>query len=44
MIYLNTMGVYYPIILKKIDDTVFKELIDYFCTLEEYEKCGDLKR
>ena len=29
---------------KNIDDTVFKELIDYFCTLEEYEKCGELKK
>jgi len=29
---------------KKIDDDVFKELIDYFCTLEEYEKCGELKK
>jgi len=29
---------------KKIDDSVFDELIDYFCTLEEYEKCGELKK
>ena len=29
---------------KKIDDGVFDELIDYFCTLEEYEKCGELKK
>ena len=29
---------------KKIDDDVFEELIDYFCTLEEYEKCGELKK
>ena len=25
---------------KNIDDDVINELIDYFCTLEEYEKCS----
>ena len=29
---------------KKIDDDVINELIDYFCTLEEYEKCSELKK
>ena len=29
---------------KKINDEVIDELIDYFCTLEEYEKCGELKK
>ena len=29
---------------KKIDDNVIDEIIDYFCTKEEYEKCGELKK
>ena len=29
---------------KKINDEVIDELIDYFCTLEEYEKCAQLKK
>ena len=29
---------------KKVDDKVFNKLIDYFCTLEEYEKCAELKK
>ena len=29
---------------KKIDDDVIDELIYYFCTLEEYEKCSQLKK
>ena len=29
---------------KKINDDVINELIHYFCTLEEYEKCGELKK
>ena len=29
---------------KKIDDDVIDEIIDYFCTKEEYEKCGELKK
>ena len=29
---------------KKINDEVINELIDYFCTLEEYEKCAQLKK
>ena len=29
---------------KNIDNDVIDEIIDYFCTLEEYEKCGELKK
>tara|TARA_R110002020_G_scaffold4811_3_gene20788 strand:+ start:482 stop:760 length:279 start_codon:yes stop_codon:yes gene_type:complete len=29
---------------KKIDNKVFEQLIDYFCSLEEYEKCAELKK
>ena len=28
---------------KNIDNKVINELIDYFCTLEEYERCAELK-
>ena len=29
---------------KNVNNDVIDELIDYFCTLEEYEKCGELKK
>jgi len=29
---------------KKVDNKVFDNLIEYFCTLEEYEKCAELKK
>ena len=29
---------------KNIDNEVIDKIIDYFCTLEEYEKCGELKK
>ena len=29
---------------KSINNKVFDNLIDYFCTLEEYEKCSELKK
>ena len=29
---------------KTIDNEVIDKIIDYFCTLEEYEKCGELKK
>ena len=29
---------------KKIDNDVIDEIIDYFCTLEHFEKCGELKK
>ena len=29
---------------KKINNKVFDILIDYFCSLEEYEKCAELKK
>ena len=29
---------------KDINNTVIDKIIDYFCTLEEYEKCGELKK
>ena len=29
---------------KKINNKVFDTLIDYFCNLEEYEKCAELKK
>ena len=29
---------------KNIDNDVIDKIIDYFCTLEEYEKCGELKK
>ena len=29
---------------KVINDSVIDDLIDYFCTKEEYEKCGELKK
>ena len=28
---------------KNIDNEVIDKIIDYFCILEEYEKCGELK-
>jgi len=40
--YNGCMLPYHP--KKKIDDGVFKELIEYFCMLEEYEKCAELKK
>tara|TARA_R110002012_G_scaffold9277_1_gene42781 strand:+ start:324 stop:602 length:279 start_codon:yes stop_codon:yes gene_type:complete len=29
---------------KGINNDVIDEIIDYFCTLEQYEKCGELKK
>tara|TARA_R100000654_G_scaffold16524_3_gene34625 strand:- start:1791 stop:2060 length:270 start_codon:yes stop_codon:yes gene_type:complete len=29
---------------KKIDNKVIDKIIDYFCELEEYEKCNELKK
>ena len=29
---------------KNIDNHVIDKIIDYFCMLEEYEKCGELKK
>ena len=29
---------------KEINNNVIDKIIDYFCTLEEYEKCGELKK
>jgi len=29
---------------KNIDNKVIDKIIDYFCELEEYEKCGELKK
>jgi hypothetical protein len=29
---------------KNIDNKVIDKIIDYFCILEEYEKCGELKK
>ena len=29
---------------KNIDNDVIDKIIDYFCTLEEYEKCSELKK
>ena len=29
---------------KDIDNKVIDKIIDYFCELEEYEKCGELKK
>ena len=29
---------------KNIDNEVIDKIIDYFCTLEEYEKCAELKK
>ena len=29
---------------KDIDNDVIDKIIDYFCMLEEYEKCGELKK
>ena len=29
---------------KDINNTVIDKIIDYFCSLEEYEKCGELKK
>ena len=40
--YYGCMLPYHP--KKKIDNEVFDELIDYFCSLEEYEKCSELKK
>ena len=40
--YNGCMLPYHP--KKKIDNEVFDNLIDYFCTLEEYEKCSELKK
>jgi len=28
---------------KEVEDSVYDDLIDYFCSLEEYEKCADIK-
>lgn len=28
---------------KKVEDSVYDNLIDYFCSLEEYEKCAEIK-
>lgn len=40
--YNGCMLPYHP--KKKIDGNVFKELIEYFCMFEEYEKCAELKK
>jgi hypothetical protein len=40
--YNGCMLPYHP--KKKIDNEVFDNLIDYFCKLEEYEKCSVLKK
>ena len=29
---------------KDINNTVIDKIIEYFCSLEEYEKCGELKK
>tara|TARA_R110002020_G_scaffold6208_8_gene25957 strand:- start:117 stop:386 length:270 start_codon:yes stop_codon:yes gene_type:complete len=29
---------------KDIDNKVIDKIIDYFCILEQYEKCGELKK
>tara|TARA_R100000315_G_C5111495_1_gene63752 strand:- start:57 stop:326 length:270 start_codon:yes stop_codon:yes gene_type:complete len=29
---------------KNIKDSVYNDLIDYFCELEEYEKCSEIKK
>ena len=29
---------------KKINNKVIDKIIDYFCTLEEFEKCAELKK
>ena len=29
---------------KTINNEVIDKIIDYFCSLEEYEKCGELKK
>ena len=29
---------------KDIDNKVIDKIIDYFCSLEEYEKCSELKK
>tara|TARA_Y100001963_G_C6586038_1_gene355732 strand:- start:390 stop:668 length:279 start_codon:yes stop_codon:yes gene_type:complete len=29
---------------KDINNDVIDKIIDYFCTLEEYERCGELKK
>ena len=40
--YNGCMLPYHP--KKKINNDVFNELIDYFCSREEYEKCAELKK
>ena len=40
--YNGCMLPYHP--KKKLDNKVFDNLIDYFCSLEEYEKCAELKK
>ena len=38
-------GCYLPYHPKKpVNDDVFDDLIDYFCELEDFEKCADLKK
>ena len=40
----NYNGCYLPYNPKKeVEDSVYDDLIDYFCSLEEYEKCADIK-
>ncbi len=42
---LNYNGCALPFNPKKnIDNKVIDKIIDYFCELEEYEKCGELKK
>lgn len=40
--YNGCMLPYHP--KKTIDNDVFDNLIDYFCILEQYEKCAELKK
>ena len=40
--YNGCMLPYHP--KKRIDNEVIDKIIDYFCELEEYEKCGELKK
>tara|TARA_R100000458_G_C8258321_1_gene234115 strand:- start:328 stop:624 length:297 start_codon:yes stop_codon:yes gene_type:complete len=38
-------GCYLPFHPKKqIEDKAYDDLIDYFCSLEEYEKCAEIKK
>ena len=40
----NYNGCYLPYNPKKeVEDSVYDDLIDYFCSLEEYEKCSEIK-